>query len=154
MKKLVVSTILFLSLAAVPAAFANEVAIMDHDGGGSYYDISRSAYALADASEYMANICYRGGSLGYAANNLHIAASRLYHLTSQTPSLDNVEVMDHDEPGNLPSVIHYAVEAVEQAYARLDYEYRSHPQSDYRTKQAIYNVYNRYQALMYTIPNH
>jgi hypothetical protein len=153
MKKIVVSGFLFLSYAVVPASFAAEVSVMDHDGDGEFYEISRSAYSLADAGEYMANICYRGSSLSYAANNLHMAASRLYRLTSGNRTLSDVGVMDHDEPRNLPPSIHYAVEAVERAYASLDSEYRRYQQVDYRTQQAFYNVYNRYQSLMNTIPN-
>lgn len=152
MKKLVISGFLLLNLAVIPSSFANDVSVMDHDGDGQYYEISRSAYALADAGERMAYVCYRGGSLAYAANNLHMAASRLYHLTSGNPGLNEIGVMDHDDP-SLPSNIHYAVEAVEQSYQRLDYEYRRYSQVDYRTQQAFYAVYNRYQALMNTIPN-
>lgn len=153
MKKFVVSGFLLLSLAVAPTSFAADVSVMDHDGDGEFYEISRSAYSLADASEYMGSICYRG-SLGYAANNLHMAASRLYHLTSGNLSLSDVGVMDHDEPGNLPASVQYAVDAVERAYARLDSEYRRYQQVDYRTQQAFYTVYNRYQSLMNTIASH
>ena len=155
MKKFIVSSVLFLSLAVVPAVFAAEVSVMDNDGGsGDLYAISSSAYSLADAGEYMANICYRGGSLAYAANRLHMAASRLYHLTSGSNlTLSDVGVMDHDDPENLPPAVHYAVEAVERAYVNLDSEYRRYQQVDYRTQQAFFAVYNRYQALMSTIQN-
>ena len=154
MKNFVVSAVMFFSLSAAPAIFANDQ-VLDHNPGGSgFYEISRAAYALADAGEYMANVTYRGGSLSYAANNVHMAASRLYHLTNGRLGVNGVEPMDHNEPSDLPSDIHYAVEAVEQAYTSLDYEYRRYSQVDYRTQQAYNAVYSRYQSLMMTVSNH
>ena len=148
MKRSFFALIAPIAFASSSMVFANDQ-IQDHNGNEQ--GIASAAYALADAGQFMASYSWRyDNSVYYSANEVHMAASALYHATGNdepwtSPDGDEIEsdhTQDHTN-GNLSGYWY----RIQTAYYNLQNSYNNCYRRDSTMDRYYYNVQYSYQNL-------